>query len=138
VGRDEIRRVATTVRKMVELDAMDLDIADDLSTLEGACKYASYALSKMLPGSVYTYGRYLANGERHGHAWVEVDDVIVDITATQFDAEVAVTIVEKASRRYVKYVEGAAAEAFLDYPDEWLKKWVAMSAMRREAENSVA
>lgn len=69
--------------------------------LQGGCLMASYMLRYVL--DKHGVSSKLMRGEFNGcyHWWIEVDDYIVDITATQFGNRNKVYILKNTSVRYV-------------------------------------
>ncbi len=116
-----LKKIAKIVRIIVEKNAANDGSISCWSDLSGACGYASYGLHKVLPESELVMGIY--KGETH--AWVELGDKIIDITATQFDIRDKVYIVKKGGKRSENYKSiHRGEEAIINiskwkYPDGW-------------------
>jgi hypothetical protein len=125
-----IKKIAKIVRETVVRDSIrnDYSIATDYKTLRGACGYASYGLYKVVPGSSFVLGQF--NDERDGnwksHAWIEVNDKIIDITASQFGITSEIYIINKKGNRARKYkpmmYNGKAIREVMtwEYPEKWI------------------
>ncbi|BDI33354.1 hypothetical protein CCAX7_54050 [Capsulimonas corticalis] len=89
---EDIRSVATSLRK--ELESGSYDVSTGLSAFPvGACGAAAEILQRRLKAAgmgefkyICRY-RYPPDGRTVTHAWLEKDDLIVDITADQFEGE---------------------------------------------------
>lgn len=126
--KTNIKRIAEIVRKEIQRECVeDPSSIGDGDDLFGACGYAAYGLSKVLPGSELVLGEYEIKGGVSTHAWIEIDNQIIDITATQFGVNTKVHIVtktESAARKYRAQVKGRKARAELklwNYPKNWQK-----------------
>lgn len=74
---------------------------------EGMCGDASIALKNSLKSYGYEakafYGRFIGGGRSLPHCWVETDDEVIDITATQFSGiNTTVFRIRKDSKDYKK------------------------------------
>jgi hypothetical protein len=118
-----LKKIAKITRKIVELNAVKTGGISSFEDLTGACGYASYGLYRVLPGSELVVGEY----KGYHHAWVELNDKIIDITATQFGVTSKVYIVKKTGirgRSYHPKKRGKAAVISVgkwDYPSNWRK-----------------
>ncbi len=118
-----LKKIAKIVRRMVENEVEDgIDISGSIEELDGACGYASYGLYKVLPASEIVKGTY----DGWDHIWVEFDNKIVDVTATQFGVYSKVYIIKKTGNRAKKYnstARGADVIKELIFDWEYPKGW---------------
>ena len=82
--------------------------------LEGACAIGSATLARVLrrcgmPARLVIGAFYKGDEFVSFHAWVEVDDRIVDVTATQFGRLPAVLVTDTSDDRYHPSAKGRAA-----------------------------
>jgi hypothetical protein len=85
---DTITKAAILVRTAIDSIPRDQRIASLRSFPHGACGDSSLLLSRYLteigiPGVKYVRGEAV---DRQTHAWLEIEDLIVDITYDQFDS----------------------------------------------------
>ena len=118
--RESAEKIRSACEKFARSEqASGLEFYQD-ETLPCMCAIASFALQKYLTGKGFTsttyvgdYFQYNKQGKSnmHGlplgywyggeiHCWVECGQLIVDITATQFDVEDKIVITEDRSRYY--------------------------------------
>lgn len=118
-------QLAKLIRKRAEKHVNDLISYSDPKTLECLCAISSYALTKKF--NDYRYKAKMIVGmyddKRWGnlpHCWVESDDGIWDITATQFDRHnnPKITHVKLSDSRFKK-----EKEIRLDLANHILRKW---------------
>jgi hypothetical protein len=121
-----LKKICKIVRKTIEEDCEKNDWIGDSENLWGACGYASYGLYRMIPGSVLVIGSYKAKHTLgFTHCWVETEDKIIDLTATQFGLQSKIYILKKNGNRAKKYtpkMKGKKAIIELnswDYPANW-------------------
>lgn len=108
-----IRRVGLVVRRFLRRlrRYYPESITEDFM---GACAIASTTLTRILKRcglpATFVLGRfYTPAGQHSSHAWVEVDGVIVDVTATQFGKLPAVLFTKACDPRYDPYWRGRGA-----------------------------
>lgn len=91
------KQIAVEIRKWVE---KNLPEHCD-SNLEGCCSFGSYLLSKVLQKNGFE--AYFVEGEYDDeyHCWVELNDVIIDITATQFGDFPQVYVTDSDDKYYI-------------------------------------
>lgn len=83
-----IQSIAAAVRKKAEINANKRKFS---TSCEGLCGDASIALKNSLKSYGYKeakafYGFFIDNkGTKHPHCWVEVNEEVIDVTATQFE-----------------------------------------------------
>lgn len=110
--RHDIQRIGITIRAVTRQHSRywDPDIAWDVTTLGGACAYASYAMHKFLPKSTFILGTYDTPSALYTHCWVEYNGLIVDVTRTQFDEKAAaVSITTNEHQLYNAEMRGRKA-----------------------------
>lgn len=122
---DRVTRVALAVRKIVAGHAMSISYPPNLA---GMCAIASFTLARALKDEGVS--AQIMQGEAcggFGHCWVEVNDEVVDVTATQFaqynkqlDKElVRFNVADKGKFQYNSMWELGINEAHkLDYWDK--------------------
>ena len=118
---DKIRRISLNVRRRILKLSYKYTLSNN--NLGGLCGLSSYFLSqellKYFKSTKYCYGFFYRSRTNYcGHAWIEVDDYIVDITATQFEkVPTTVLILRKENaNKYKKLVDGKRG---LDQLRDW-------------------
>lgn len=93
----EVKQIAAEIRRWIETNLPE----HCNPNLEGCCSFGSYLLSKVLQKN--GYDAYFVEGEYDDnfHCWVELDNVIIDITATQFGDLPKVYITETDDNYYI-------------------------------------
>ena len=98
----EIILIANRVRQQVREWIADND-GCDTSDMWGACSISSYTLSKVLKSKGYNVDFVCGITSIEGHCWVELDnDVIIDVTATQFDKRLPDVYITSKKNYYEK------------------------------------
>jgi len=117
---EKILHIAKQVRKwceaFVDTDGNQKKYNFDYS-LCGMCAAASFALHDAL--KKHGIKSKVINGTFDGdfeHCWIEIEDKIIDITATQFDVAALVHIVNKNNEMYKKY---KAYNSYKSFPKGW-------------------
>lgn len=111
-----VLEAARLVRHLVELrvDTFNDPAEFDDLTLLGACGVSSFCLWQILLAlevdSSLVLGRFTKAGRDRGfHCWVETGDIIVDVTATQFDIPSPVHVTSKNDSRYSEITRNGGA-----------------------------
>lgn len=110
-----VKKIAKRVRKKVEGFSKTTDFY--FPDLECWCAISSELLYRELAKhgipSTFVVGSY----KGYGHAWIEVNGCIVDITATQFGVTKRVYVVKNTNKKYNGKLFGKAA--FNDVYTTW-------------------
>lgn len=101
----EVRTLASRVRKAVKKWVYP-NPAISHRRLAGACGIASYTLYKALKRKGYNPNLVCWVSQFGGHAWVELGDIVIDVTATQFGKYPAVYIVSRDQYDVIAEREG--------------------------------
>jgi hypothetical protein len=100
--KKKVIRVARTVRRRAEKEAAALGWMR--SDLGGWCSVVSYAfiqaLKKENVNATLVSGWYQDGLGGAGHFWVELEDQIIDLTATQFGQRHKVYVTDKYNSKY--------------------------------------
>jgi hypothetical protein len=123
-------RLAYSVRKT-------FDRKWHVSGLRGACAQASASLVKLSNAyglrPTFVHGTFVIQGKyplwwirHHDHCWVQYQDHVIDITATQFDPHTntshkKVLVVPKKDPRYKVYRKGINALDDWDVDPKWIE-----------------
>jgi hypothetical protein len=117
----EVKQIATEVRRWIEQN-LPSDCDDNLC---GACSFGSYLLTKVLQKN--GYDAYFVEGDYKNscHCWVELDDVIIDITATQFGNYPKIYITNNDDNYYINtYGTNAVREVKKQwFQGGWIKRF---------------
>lgn len=81
---NRVFELAAWTRSHVQTSFFDDSEYITIETLQGACAISSFALMMVLKHYGYDAHFVASIGTNFGHCWVEVDDYVIDITATQF------------------------------------------------------
>ena len=105
---DNLTELATRFRKMIEdTDRSKLTIEFEEFPV-GSCGDTSVLLAQYLIDAGFDAPTYVSaelnvRGQSPGHAWLELDGIIIDITADGFDINAPEVIVEKNSEWHEKF-----------------------------------
>lgn len=100
-----MRTLASKVRKAVK-KWVYLNPAISHKRLAGACGIASYTLYRALKRKGYSPILACWVSKFGGHAWVELGNIVIDVTATQFGRYPAVHIVGRNQYDVIEKREG--------------------------------
>lgn len=111
-----LKKLATQFRKAIEkCDQRNLSVAFSAFP-QGSCGDACILLGKWLEQNGYDdFDFVVGEREEQSHAWLEKNDIIVDITADQFDDNLPTVIVSNDHGWHSQFIEDKR------YPvaDEW-------------------
>jgi len=128
------RKVRAAVEEWAHECSAKIDI--DLDNMRGACAVGSAMLHEIFwkhgIESTLHRGTYtVPNGKRWSpHCWVEVDDVLIDITATQFDLKKKIIFIKKddaLAKGYKSQIRAGKPHNYLTH----LKFWRAWGITQR-------
>lgn len=119
--QQQLIELGSKVRAFVVNKIVPLSWEINPVSLECGCAIASYTLTKALH-KVGQRATLVEWGDGWGHCWVEHRDLIIDITATQFDKDLPeVLIVKKKDYNVVNRSDGFLAKGRRAEND--LKRW---------------
>ena len=94
-----IKRLGKLIRSEVEAWVDENpDIEPD--NLLGACAIASYVLQRALVKLGYKPKFVMADSYDGAHCWIELDDYVIDLTATQFNMSLPKVLITKKKYYY--------------------------------------
>lgn len=121
---DKIIELSLKVRDEIEKFAIKNKSVGNPVTLRCYCAIASYSLNKTFKkfklDSHFITGFYydLTDNSKSCHCWVELNDSIIDITATQFNIKNRVHVVSAKTEDYIEDLRNRQATRYIN--ENWI------------------